>query len=59
MGAIDFLHKEGAQILAAKIQAYWADQGQSVMTYVEPVYSDAGRLLCYGVRSDLRAGLPK
>ena len=50
----------GAAALAKRIQAYWAERGYLVQTWViEGRYDPAHRSSRYDVRSDLVDGLPR
>ena len=50
----------GATALANRIQAYWAERGYLVQTWViEGRYDPAHRSSRYDVRSDLIDGLPR
>lgn len=50
-----------ARQLAARITAYWAEQGAKVQTRVIPIFAPGAgeRPITYGVRSDMLNGLPR
>lgn len=56
----DYCSRKGAEALAAKLDAYWHDQGYpQVAHWIEQVISKrGGRLKCWCVRSNLIHGLP-
>lgn len=58
--AYDFVTVGGAEELAARIRAYWADRGYEVQTTVEPFTRIEGKAeTFYVVRSDMVGGLPQ
>lgn len=57
---VDFCSREGAQIIKARIEAYWRDRGQHVMVMFENVgFHPAIRAARYDVRSDMMNGRPR
>lgn len=56
----DFCNREGALRLKAKIEAYWAERGKSVMVTLQNVgFHPAIREARYDVRSDMIGGMPR
>ena len=59
MIARDTSSRAGAERLKSAIERYWADRGHLVTCYVvEVAFDPAMRATSYGVRSNLRNGLP-
>lgn len=56
----DFCNREGALQLKAKIEAYWAERGKSVMVTLQNVgFHPSIREARYDVRSDMVNGSPR
>jgi hypothetical protein len=56
----DYTSREGAAALKAKIEAYWAERGMTVMLALHNVgFHPAIRAARYDVRSDMVNGLPR
>ena len=59
-GESDFCSREGAHVLKAKIEAYWAERGQSVQVMLHNVgFHPAIRAARFDVRSDMINGMPR
>lgn len=59
-GEYDFCSRNGAQQLKAKIEAYWAERGQTVQVMLHNVgFHPAIRAVRYDVRSDMVNGMPR
>jgi hypothetical protein len=57
---MDLCNKYGAEVLAARITAYWRERGYEVnCTIHEQMYVVAMRSARYDVRSDMVNGLPR
>jgi hypothetical protein len=56
----DYTSRDGAAALKAKIEAYWAERGMTVMLALHNVgFHPAIRAARYDVRSDMVNGLPR
>ena len=56
----DYCSREGAFRLKAKIEAYWAERGKTVMVTLKNVgFHPAIREARYDIRSDMVGGLPR
>lgn len=56
----DFCSREGALALKEKIEAYWAERGQTVMIVLHNVgFHPAIRAARFDVRSDMVNGMPR
>ena len=57
---MDLCNKDGAEVLAARITAYWRERGYEVnCTVHEQQYVVSMRSARHDVRSDMVGGLPK
>ena len=51
---VDWLSREGAHELAARIRAYWTSRGADIKVWIEKVgQQHDGKAAVYGVRSDI------
>jgi hypothetical protein len=59
-GESDFCSRDGAHLLKAKIEAYWAERGQKVQIMLHNVgFHPAIRAARFDVRSDMINGMPR
>ena len=59
-GGSDFCSRAGAHVIKAKIEAYWAERGQSVQVMLHNVgFHPAIRAARFDVRSDMINGMPR
>jgi hypothetical protein len=59
-GESDFCSRDGAHLLKAKIEAYWAERGQNVQVMLHNVgFHPAIRAARFDVRSDMVNGMPR
>jgi hypothetical protein len=57
---VEFTDRNGAEILKARIEAYWRERGQDVQVIlVQAAFTPALRAARYDVRSEMTNGLPR
>jgi hypothetical protein len=59
-GDSDFCSRDGAQVLKARIEAYWRERGHTVLVALHNVgFHPAIRAARFDVRSDMVNGMPR
>lgn len=59
-GPVEYTNREGAEILKARIEAFWRERGHEVqVVLVQAAFTPALRAARYDVRSEMMNGLPR